>query len=227
MDVTAKFQGSIPYTLHSISPALAALHTRRTRKLSTTPTDPDSETYCCAKCGFYLFAGDSSTRVVRVKKNNRRQLTDAPTCTSNSNSRTRARQSTCLQCGWVNELSLDREPASLFPIRRSSLYSKTGDVEQPSIVVVKSIQKPKDAPVESRALSSRSNVQSTSSRHPDPPESSVQPASTPVPVKKSKSRPKKKNGLHEMLAQNRAKEEKAKNALNGGQSSLAAFLESL
>ncbi|KAJ3736294.1 hypothetical protein DFJ43DRAFT_1051413 [Lentinula guzmanii] len=225
MDVTAKFQGSIPYTLHSASPALAALHTRRTRKLSTTPTDPDSETYCCAKCGFYLFAGDSSTRVVRVVKNNRRQRTDAPTCTSNSNSRTRARQSTCLQCGWVNELSLDREPASLFPIRRSSLYSKTGDVEQPSIVAVKSIQKPKDAPVESRALSSRSNVQSTSSQL--PPESSVPPASTPVIAKKSKSRPKKKNGLHEMLAQNRAKEEKTKNALNGGQSSLAAFLESL
>ncbi|KAJ4001119.1 hypothetical protein F5050DRAFT_154982 [Lentinula boryana] len=226
MDVTAKFQGSIPYTLHSVSPALAALHVRRTRRLSTAPTDPDSETCCCAKCGFYLFAGDSSTRVVRVGKNNKRQRTDAPTRTSNSNSRTRARQSTCLQCGWVNEFSLDREPASLFRIRRSSPCSKTGDVEQSSIVAVKSIQKPKDAAVESKALSSRSNVQSTSSQLSDPPESSVQPASTPVPAK-SKSRPKKKSGLHEILAQNRAKEEKAKNALNGGQSSLAAFLESL
>ncbi|KAJ3856340.1 hypothetical protein EV368DRAFT_78765 [Lentinula lateritia] len=245
MNVTAKFQRSIPYTLQSVSPTLAALHTRKNRRLFAETTGPDSENSCCGKCGFYLFAGDSNTRVVRLKNARRRRkgATNAPTPPHRRSSITRARQSTCFQCGWVTEFPLDREPASLFPIQQPSSF-KAADLlnrEQlhgPS----KSFQTPNDAPVEPRALSSQSIVQGETASGQLPPTSSQLPnpglsvlsaqgsrkTSTPTPTyAKSKSRPKKKNGLHEMLAQNRAKEEKAKNASNSGQSGLTAFLNSL
>ncbi|KAJ4478174.1 hypothetical protein J3R30DRAFT_3682721 [Lentinula aciculospora] len=231
MDVTAKFQASIPYALQSVSPALAALHTRRLRKISTEPTYPDFENSCCNKCGFYLFAGDSNTRVVRMNKAKRRR-TDAPTRTHSSSS-TRARQSTCLQCGWVTESLLDDR--GLFPTRQSSSV-EISNVEQlhtPSTAAAKSIQNSGDAAVESKAVSSHKTEivhrQPTStSQFLTPPRSTVPSASTST-FTKSKSRPKKKIGLHEMLARNRAKEEKekAKNISNGGQASLAAFLDSL
>ncbi|KAJ3896025.1 hypothetical protein GG344DRAFT_72514 [Lentinula edodes] len=242
MDVTAKFQSSIPYTLQSVSPTLAALHTRRNRGSLAETTGPDSENSCCGKCGLYLFAGDSSTRVVRMKNARRRRKggTNAPTPTHRTSSNTRARQSTCFQCGWVTEFPLDREPASLFPIQQTSSFKAADllNVEQLH-VPSKSFQTPNDAP---RASSSQSIVQGETVSRQLPPTSSQLPisgfsvpsvqgsrvTSTPIPTyAKSRSRPKKKNGLHEMLAQNRAKEEKAKNASNSGQSGLTAFLNSL
>ncbi|KAJ3874698.1 hypothetical protein F5051DRAFT_335239 [Lentinula edodes] len=245
MDVTAKFQSSIPYTLQSVSPTLAALHTRRNRGSLAETTGPDSENSCCGKCGLYLFAGDSSTRVVRMKNARRRRKggTNAPTPTHRTSSNTRARQSTCFQCGWVTEFPLDREPASLFPIQQTSSFKAADllNIEQLH-VPSKSLQTPNDAPAESRASSSQSIVQGETASRQLPPTSSQLPnsgfsvpsvqgsrvTSTPIPTyAKSRSRPKKKNGLHEMLAQNRAKEEKAKNASNSGQSGLTAFLNSL
>ncbi|KAJ3722868.1 hypothetical protein F5878DRAFT_600259 [Lentinula raphanica] len=224
MDVTAKFQNSIPYTLQSVSPALAALHTRRIRKISTEPTNTDSQAHHCAQCGFYLFDGDSSTRIVRIK----RRRTDAPTRIHNGSSSSRARQSTCLQCGWVNVtyFDLDSEPASLFPIRKPSLSSKADDSKRPhhDLATVNAIPET-DAPhIGFHALSAQQ--QPTSPQLVNSSRSSAKSDSISVPVK-SKSRPKKKSGLHEMLAQNRAKEEKAKNASSNGQTNLAAFLESL
>ncbi|KAJ4481607.1 hypothetical protein C8J55DRAFT_560153 [Lentinula edodes] len=237
MDVTAKFQSSIPYTLQSVSPTLAALHTRKNRRLLAETTGPDSENSCCGKCGLYLFAGDSSTRVVRMKNARRRRKggTNAPTPTHRTSSNTRARQSTCFQCGWVTEFPLDREPASLFPIQQTSSFKAADllNIEQLH-VPSKSFQTPNDAP---RASSSQSIVQGETVSRQLPPTSSQLPnsgfsvpsvqGSRVTSAPKSRSRPKKKNGLHEMLAQNRAKEEKAKNASNSGQSGLAAFLNSL
>lgn len=200
-DVTAKFQNAIPFALRPISPALSALHTRRIR----TGEPISSET--CQKCGFYLFAGDSSTRVVRTDSSKRRRKTSGgidKRSSSSSSSSTRARQSTCLHCGSVTEFPL---PSSLFPKRKA--YNL--EVEQPSITVATSSDSSAD-PKKVQAVAAVSTFSG-----PD----------TPAAPVKSKSRPKKKSGLQEILAQNRAKEEKTKKSSNTDQSNLVAFLDSL
>ncbi|KAF9075732.1 hypothetical protein BDP27DRAFT_1314393 [Rhodocollybia butyracea] len=205
---TSKFRQAISYTLQPIFPTLAALHTRRTRRIDTT--GPDSE-FCCARCGLYLFAGVSSTRVVRTKSSSkghraRNNHTDAHS--------TRTRQTSCLQCGWTTEFPLDRGSESLFPKRRNFVKS----LDQPSVAVATSSKVIMNATIESGALP---HDVTTVARDSTP--------TVATSVAKSKPRPKKKNGLQAMLAQNRAKEAqaKAKNSSTTDHPSLAAFLDTL
>ncbi|KIK68082.1 hypothetical protein GYMLUDRAFT_36911 [Collybiopsis luxurians FD-317 M1] len=173
--ITLSFQSAIPLLLHSVSPQLAALHTRR---IST------SDSYHCKNCGYYLFSGRSVTRFVRQ-----------PARSGNS---TRTRRSTCLQCGSVTTIPLD-QTSTLFQTRKVSNPGNSA----PIAVATSSVE-----------------PRTTSHIRTDPSTNSSSSA-------KSTSRPKKKSGLQEMLAQKRAKEERAKKSSNLGQSSLAAFLDSL
>lgn len=233
MDVdvhTSKFRNSIPYTLLPVSPSLAALHTRRTPR-----KDTELVTENCTRCGFYLFAGDSSTRVIR--NNAKRRRADGADVRSSNSKTTRARQTTCFQCGWVSVSPLERGSASLFPRRkRSDSTSQPSNItmdakspEQRSIAEAV-ISFPMDH--ESRALLPKAESHELSpaptshmSTMDGPSAKGVVTSTTP----RSKSRPKKKTGLQEMLAHNRAKEEKARNASNAtaGRSGLSAFLDSL
>ncbi|KAF5390670.1 hypothetical protein D9757_002746 [Collybiopsis confluens] len=170
---TAHFQAAIPFLLQPLSSELAALHAHRASRANS---DQTLSTCHCKSCGYYLFAGDSTTRVVRP----RRPVTSSRTEPLSS---TRARQSTCLQCGHVTEFVFNRGS----PLFHSRKRPKSGNL----------------------------------------PIAGPTPTAATAPSVKSKSRPKKKGGLQEMLAQKRAKEEEAKKSLNHGQSSLAAFLDAL
>ncbi|KAE9410612.1 hypothetical protein BT96DRAFT_912749 [Gymnopus androsaceus JB14] len=196
MDIhTAKFQTAIPYTLLAISPALSDLHTRRTHQKDTELV-PEN----CPRCGVYLFAGDSSTRVVRTKRR-RTGRTDTPNTRSNKN--TRARQTTCFQ-------------SSLFPRRKRPISQSNVNsaLEQLPASIYRTLT----------SSASTSSIVSTTTVAVPSPKAVV--AST---IPRSKSRPKKKTGLQEMLAHNRVKEEKARNASAATRthSGLAAFLDSL
>lgn len=228
MDVdvhTSKFRNSIPYTLLPISPALAALHTRRTRR-----TVPELVTENCTKCGFYLFTGDSSTRVVRINTERRRaEGTDARSISSKI---TRAHQTTCFQCGWVSISPLERGSASLFPRRKH--FESTSQPSNMNLDVKSPEQRSIAEAVIPFPMDHESRAQSHKPSH--APISHISTTAGPSPkvivtstIPRSKSRPKKKTGLQEMLAHNRAKEEKARNASNAttGQSGLSAFLDSL
>jgi hypothetical protein len=86
---TSKFRDAFPYTLLSVSPALAALHSRK----------GGCEDWC-SKCRSYLLAGSAEIQTVHMKK---RKRTLPPT---------RVLRKTCRACGWENDTLIAPKPPS-------------------------------------------------------------------------------------------------------------------
>lgn len=109
----------IAFHLQSLSPALAALHVHRARRLQ--PEDGTFDESHCTKCGFFYLDGSSSTRTE-----------------SSKNKRTRSKQwilkRTCSNCGFVQRLPLEPGNAAFFPKRpkNSDIVKQT---TQPPIIV--------------------------------------------------------------------------------------------
>jgi len=131
----------------------------------------------------------------------------------------RVKRRTCGFCGFSRDTPIENGNASLFPRTRKAIASGTiisasAEVSQaPEIVPVK----------RSSSLPLSSSVGSSDPRIGAP------TASPYVPLAQacSKSRPKKKPGLQDMLSCNREKEAKQREGKAGGQGGLAAFLSGL
>jgi len=201
MSSTTKYQLSLPFVLLPASPALVALHATRARILHPTESAFLDSTHC-VKCGSYL-----DGKVFPIKR-------------QKSSKGLKVMTRTCGACGFGHKISMDRGNASSFPRTRKSRTATS--VPADLLPEVKSqtsaVEHPSNLQPSPPAFSS--NLRTAL---PNPTASSSQPT-TPV---RSKSRPKKKSGLQDMLSRNREKEAKARQEKHEGQGGLAAFLSGL
>ncbi|KAK1236640.1 hypothetical protein PQX77_000192 [Marasmius sp. AFHP31] len=213
---TKKFQTAFP-TLLGLTPQLAALHNSRALK-HRSETAVDAPFDVCSQCGAFLYcqthfgneACQSTTRLLRTKS-----------AQAEKQRANRVVQNTCGNCGWLTERVVENGNAALFPRRKRGRTSTTrtsltsSDVK-PTILPPVTHQDDQIAP----SIPSGPKPLSQQS-------SSITPAPS---SQASRSRPKKKSGLQEMLARNREKEEKQKqsaSAQKSQNSGLAAFLSGL
>ncbi|KAJ7682745.1 hypothetical protein DFH06DRAFT_1162034 [Mycena polygramma] len=181
---TARFQAALPFALLPVSPSLSALHTTRTRSSSNS----------CQQCGCVLHRGESTIRTTRSRV-----------------SKSRAIQTTCLACGWVQKVALARGNAALFPRTR-----KAG-AKGSAIVHATIVDMPDTKPTIQEA-------QEPSSDHPP----RIKPPQAPPALTPAKSRSKKKGGLQSMLDRNKERESRdKKQSGNGHGGGLAMFLNNL
>ncbi|KAG8218851.1 hypothetical protein J3R82DRAFT_4530 [Butyriboletus roseoflavus] len=91
---TIQYRLNLPHALHSISPALSALHAARAATLHPE-TSAILHPSHCPKCGTYYFSGDHSTYLVgpSAKKTRKRA----------TSSRTRSLQRRCHLCGFLTD----------------------------------------------------------------------------------------------------------------------------
>ncbi|KAJ7498863.1 hypothetical protein FB451DRAFT_12895 [Mycena latifolia] len=188
MDPTTKFQLALPYALLPVSPGLSALHSVRVQAASNS----------CPQCGCALHRGESSVRAIRSKPLNSRAI-----------------QTTCLVCGWVQTLPAARGNAALFPrTRRRGAQSRVeSNVIREATVVLD----------EKKPLGMQQVASPVKATPTNPQQASPAVKSTTLP----KPRPKKKGGLQSMLERNKERESREKQSGNGTGGGLAMFLNNL
>ncbi|KAI0081757.1 hypothetical protein K474DRAFT_1768354 [Panus rudis PR-1116 ss-1] len=228
---TVKYQFALPYALHAISPALAALHASRARLLHYP--DPVCDILAashCIRCGTYLLDGSGEIRTVREPPKKKRR-------TSTGQDAKRMLRRTCGVCSYQNDTPIERGNASAFPrVRRRKNAARDPSLQATAVSLSKKPQGPEQraarltsqtpapklkssTPVPSKAASPAPTMHVDQSRSSTPSASS----STTATPTRQKSRPKKKSGLQDMLARNRERQEQEKKQSQ----SLSAFLEGL
>ena len=192
---------ALPLTLHSISPALSAIHANRVRhhprfggeeeeeeeKEREGPADNLTDTHCL-KCGRFQLDGSADTRLVRDKPRVSAVIL----------------QKTCRSCGFIRRSPLVKEGAAAFQNRRKR------NRPNPNL-------KPPGTQMGMKK-GTQSMVQYQSPPVTQPAQAQKPTASTSM---KSKNR-KARSGLQEMLERKR-KQDQAKST----DTSLATFLQGL
>jgi hypothetical protein len=113
---TIQYRLNLPHALHSISPALSALHTSRAAALHPETSAVLRPSHC-SKCGTYYFSGDHPSHLVGPSTRKKRSRTPS------SHPKTLRRR--CHVCGF----SIDaRTSPSTVPIQSPSDMSRTGSV---------------------------------------------------------------------------------------------------
>jgi len=196
--LTEEFRRVLPFALYSTSPKLSALHTTRGKlsalKNGTLPSNISSS-LCCAKCGLLQFAGRgtsqgsaellSDSRALGVSNNSKKAL-----------SRPIARAAICANCGAT----------------RPHLPASAAKRSMPS---VRHMKKRRNRTINNEPDTSASEIPTTPicdeagaiSRSPST--APVTQTARLMEGSTGKSRPKKRVGLQEMLARNRAQKEKS------------------
>ena len=235
---TAAFRSHLPAVLQSLSPSLSALHVARTRLLGLPQASQDAfASTHCPHCGAYMLDGDGVIRTVRKKGRNR----------ADRSMPLKYVRRVCSVCGHAQDTRIDHGNASHYPSVRRRVSGKAPASEAEEIATAAALCA--GAPVKAPSTSGEQSVSPSrglSSRAPSiaaPAQSGTSRTTTPVPTRpssrpaaaataskpqepqKSKSRPKKKSGLQDMLARNRERQERDKQA--GSSGGLAAFLENL
>lgn len=205
---TIQYRLNIPCALHSISPALSALHASRVAALHPETSAMLHPSHC-PKCGTYRFSGDHPTYLVdpSTRKKRRRATPSRP----------KALQRRCHVCGFSIDApispSIDHSSVSI-QLPRGSPKSET----------VPTIQQTKETGQESPPIDILRTVAGTS------PTSICVPV-PPLPGRQShpKSSNTKKSALRDMLSRDRQREEvvKAHRGRKEGHEGLAAFLKKL
>jgi len=199
---TKKYRVSLPYTLLSISPSLAALHTTRFRRLHPETADILNCSHC-EQCGAYVFDGQGSTLLVRQKRKNKRSKSPSHL--------QRICRRTCHVCGFTVGTPISSGATSP---SRPPLIS---DPEPP---------KTDTSPAESHHPSEQDtpSISQPTPALPLVPQSSGQPPSH----SSKKSKPRVARTLQDMLERDRRREEvKKAHSVNENQGGLAAFLKDL
>ncbi|KIK95580.1 hypothetical protein PAXRUDRAFT_826852 [Paxillus rubicundulus Ve08.2h10] len=221
---TTKYRLNLPFALHSISPALSALHATRASVLHPELSSILYPSHC-AKCGAYYFSGDASSHVfarlekTKTKKKMRKRIPSG----------WGGQQRVCHTCGFFTRLRSDRvEPT----------FSPHSNIPQSSV----SVQSP----------SASSSVETTSTRilfstmktlSPEPSVSlnpmvgnlpEISTRGSPPPFPKQLPRPRSRrtkttSTLQDLLAHNRRRDEarKAHGKTKDSHGGLAAFLKDL
>lgn len=114
---TIQYRLNLPRALHSISPALSALHATRAATLHPEASAILHPSHC-PKCGTYYFSGDHSTYLVGPSSRKKRKRA--------TSSRTRSRQRRCHLCGFSTDACTNPSPNhSSVPIQLPSGSSKS------------------------------------------------------------------------------------------------------
>ncbi|KAI0763255.1 hypothetical protein BC629DRAFT_1597028 [Irpex lacteus] len=214
---TLKFQLAVPNVIQTISPALAALHVTRYRLIhSPNARSHTFDTTHCTACGTLLAGGSGSVRVMRKhppRKSGKPYL--------------RVIRRSCEVCGEHQDVPIEEGGASGFakvgkqrlqevvPISVSDPAPRTEPVAvvEPAAVSIKPAPSPVPPNTPSPIPSSSAQIPRAKSKEPKSVDG------------RSKSRIKKKNGLSDMLARNKERQEKERSAQ--GSTGLAAFLQNL
>ncbi|KAF8843136.1 hypothetical protein BDN67DRAFT_239728 [Paxillus ammoniavirescens] len=220
---TTKYRLSIPFALHSISPALSALHATRASVLHPELSSILHPSHC-AKCGAYYFSGDGSSHLFgRLEKTKKKKRKRAAAGRKNL-------QRICSTCGCFTDLRSNHVEPTFSPhsnIPQSSVsvqpLSASSSVDTTSTRMPFSTTKTLEPPELSVSLNPMVRDLPESATHGSPPPFSKQP-----PHPKS-SRTKTTSTLQHMLSHNRRKDEarKARGKTKDSHGGLAAFLKDL
>ncbi|KIY42972.1 hypothetical protein FISHEDRAFT_63007 [Fistulina hepatica ATCC 64428] len=239
-DATISFQETVPYALLNVSPELAALHTSRIRRSSTAARAHLTD--FCSKCGAYSLSGDSRTRICRLSASSRMLQRQCLVCGQ--------MDSTALDRGNAALFPRRRRRSLASRSQESPSHvasSLTAELRREETMLSSpesNASKPQGPHCIEASLSSNDksiHVRDAPSNvpPPSPPVASLKPstplknratASSTTPLEPERTtktaRSKKKSALQNMLAKNRAKEQRQRDAGNGG-GGLAAFLSGL
>lgn len=228
---TAQYQLSLPFALSSVSPGLAALHACRARV--AYPADPTLSTSHCSHCGVLFHAGGGTVRLVRA-----RTPIGGSSNGRDGDSPARVLRRSCGLCGHVQDVRVERGNESLFPqprqrIRDTKLTTSTlPDRPKAAAPLTKpdlNMRSQNQPGSHTRLAPSPSTLPAISpSSHKPTASASSSRSSTPAANRdvRSKSRPKKKSGLQDMLARNRQKQEQEQGK-KADAHGLSAFLQDL
>ncbi|KAL4081696.1 hypothetical protein V8B97DRAFT_81281 [Scleroderma yunnanense] len=198
---TKRYQMSLPYTLLSVSPSLAALHVSRFRNLYPETADILDCSHC-KQCGAYVFDGQGSTHIMRQKRKNKRSKSPSPL--------QRVCRRACHMCGFT----VDTPFSSTAPSPSRPPPTDDPETLKTDMSRLESLN------------SSKHGTPSTSKPIPALSPASQSTRQPPSNVKKSK--PKMTRTLQDMLEHDRRREEVRKaRSVNENQGGLAAFLKDL
>jgi hypothetical protein len=206
---------SLVSVIHKISPSLAAYHYLRSCKAQLSS---DSKPRC-SRCGYLLNPTTSHTRLVRLSKTPRKKQRSSPRSPI-----VHALKKTCTTCGHVNNTLLHPVNHN-FPIRCGNVTTAPQRSSLPSDHVSYEVT-PRTPGTDQFVLPDPPPV--STHLHPPlhsspslPPPANARPQ---LPTKPTKSRPKHKGGLQEMLTRNK---ERQREAADRGSAGLATLLHSL
>ncbi|TFK55932.1 hypothetical protein OE88DRAFT_1731569 [Heliocybe sulcata] len=211
MDVTARYQLSLPLLLRSASPALSALHVARLRRV--LPQEPTLQETHCQRCGSFLLDGLSEVRTATAKK---RKVVSQ-----------KVLRKTCGSCGHVQLRPLELGNARLFP-KAGRNFNGSSDRKEIATTPMRESES-SDMAVISHSQTT-DTVRSSSrdaAQSPRRSPSTEQKQSSSLPNAGPGKRPKKKSGLQELLAKNRERERQAQAKKDSSQSGLGAFMSGL
>lgn len=214
---TTKHQLALPYVL-AFAPGLAATHAVRARKRHpASPDDPPILPAHCPRCGSSLISGASQLRIRRDPSHTHAQAGGhKPSGASAPAAHPRYVQQCCGACGHVKKTRLE----SIATLSRSDTVP-AALAESPLLQSLRSDAAP--APAREPSLDHRPERRIGPSSD-SPPAIAASSVSSAKAV--SKSRPKKRSGLQDLLARNREKQEQEKQGKSPG-GGLAAFLSGL
>lgn len=191
--VTNKHRQAFTLALRNVSPSFAALHASRLRLRPESEDHragvqtPPLTTLTCLRCGYTSV----HVRIVRLKQTQQKRRQNQNQALSHvipQDTLARVIQRTCRTCAFVERIPVPRGAAVVFgktPRRTKAVDGSRAVSSDTNAVVVQA------APTQSTGSSSSSPWQS--------------PQPQPQPPKKT-SRPKKKPGLHDLLARNRQRQ---------------------
>lgn len=241
-DPLTSFRLLTPLTLYAASPALAALHATRARlQLHPAPAADVLRRTHCAACGAYLLDGMGSVRVVRMPQRNQKAKKRG-----GGKPYARVLRRACGVCGGVEDMPVQEEGAGKDERAHSGVSAASTPIptssRSPSVAAA-----PPKSQLPSPAIPSRQTSLTPSAPSSVPPSKSstprtLSPAPSTVPPQASAQAPrasahsqtahgakraKKKAGLQDLLARNRARQAQESTAAGSAGGGLAAFLQGL
>ncbi|KIJ20072.1 hypothetical protein PAXINDRAFT_96340 [Paxillus involutus ATCC 200175] len=199
---TTKYRLSLPFALHSISPALSALHATRASVLHPELSSILHPSHC-AKCGAYYFSGDGSSHVFgRLEKKTKKKKR------KRASAGRKNLQIICPTCGCFTDLRSNHvEPT----------FSPHSNIPQSSV----SVQPPSASSSVDTTLTRMLSSTTKTLEPPEPsvslnpmvrnlPEIAIRGSSPPFPKQlphNKSSRTKTTSTLQDMLSHNRRRDE--------------------
>ncbi|KIJ56804.1 hypothetical protein M422DRAFT_40387 [Sphaerobolus stellatus SS14] len=224
-------QSTIIDALRTISPGLAALHASRLTRKQHALQSPEQRTpltpRTCTRCGYASLSvrvrtRSTSTKGIQPEGNKNENKKNKEKASLPTRTRTRVLERTCPTCGFVEAVPLPRGNAQLYTSVRRRVSAPIVSRSEMQPVPQAQIQAQPCIPSPSPSVSASSSKANSMANSPVP--ASPVPKPEGVPPKRNK----KKSGLQELLARNRAREEQEKNKMKKGTAgSLSSFLEDL
>lgn len=208
-NITSRFRQDLSLALLPISPQLSALHASRHRLLAqkdpSIPVDAStSSTTTCTKCGGFLFPGHGQVRVQtkRVKENKGKRGGGEDTGSTTVQTLVKS----CGLCGYTDHIHMNGTRAarqkfkSVRGAKRGIHVTRLPVALVPSVIDIPPTMPPPPAISFPTAIVAASPISARGSAS----SSTLSPASIPAPTSMKPRGNKKRSGLQELLARNKA-----------------------